>query len=85
MLHRPTGACHTSHIIPPSRICATYMETNCASSVLARVSSLQAEGLAVADTNSSPVMHDAEHYILEFIGFTTPDEFRAPLRTDGVD
>jgi hypothetical protein len=30
-------------------------------------------------------MHDAEHYILEFIGFTMPDEFRAPLRTDGVD
>ena len=52
------------------------MEANCASSVLARVSSLQGEGLAVADTNSSPVMHDAEHYILEFIGFTTPDEFR---------
>ena len=23
LLHRPTGACHTSHIIPPSRICAT--------------------------------------------------------------
>ena len=61
------------------------MATNCASSVLARVSSLQGEGLAVADTNSSPVMHDAEHYILEFIGFTMPKELRATLRTVGVD
>ncbi len=22
VFHRPTGACHTSHIIPPSRLCA---------------------------------------------------------------
>ena len=41
------------------------MEPDCASSVLARVSSLQGEDLAVADANSSRVMHDAEHYILE--------------------
>jgi len=61
------------------------METDCASSVLARVSFLQGEDLAVADANSSPVMHDAEHHILEFIGFTMPKEFRATLRTDGVD
>ncbi len=41
------------------------METDCASLVLARVSFLQGEDLAVADANSSRVMHDAEHYILE--------------------